>query len=79
MEEAVPEGFFASCADETGGVPCLFQRMHHFLGERASAQVTKVQDKEEAGTPLPHWALATAGAPQQGAGQKSSGGGPWTY
>lgn len=77
VEEAVPEGFLARRADEAGGVPCLSQGMHHFLGERTSAQATKVRGTEEAGPPLPHQALATAGASQQGAEQECPGGGPW--
>ena len=74
VEEAVPKGLFAGCTDKAGGVPCLSQGMHHFLGERASAQVRKLPGREEAGPALPHQALATAGASQRGAGLS----GPWT-
>lgn len=37
VEEAIPEGLLAGCTDKAGGVPCLSQGVHHFLGKRASA------------------------------------------
>ena len=46
MEEAVPEGLLTGCTDEAGGMPCLPQGMHHFLGKRASVQDRKIQRGE---------------------------------
>lgn len=53
VEEAVPEGLLAGCTDEAGGVPRLSQGVHHFLGERASAQDRRVQGREGAGLDFP--------------------------
>lgn len=41
VEETVPKGLLAGRADETGGVPCLSQSVHHFLEEERF----RVQDR----------------------------------
>lgn len=49
VEEAVPEGLFAGCADEAAGVPRLPQGVHHLLREGAHSG----QEPVGSASPLP--------------------------